>query len=170
MIDIAEPGSTMHPRTKFRQDLLNFVLKLQREGHDNILMGDFNEVYGSDPDGSSKFATFAGGRTRIDCEYVFMSPKPAAAVANCGYESPSFRFQVDHRGFFVDFVTDQLFGNVAPVLAAPASRNLVSCDRQNCARYIAAKYKYLYEHIWFRRLEALTHGPSGRQPVLVADP
>jgi hypothetical protein len=120
MINISEPGSNIHPMTKFHQDLLNFVLKLQQEGHDNILMGDFNEVYGSDPDGllhiantcslidimhrrlgSSKFATLAGGRGRID--YFLMSQKPAATVAKCEYESPSFRFKGYHRGFFVDF-------------------------------------------------------------------
>jgi hypothetical protein len=173
MINISDPTSSMHPREKFRMDLLTFVQELQQKGHDIILMGDFNEAFGSDPTGlmhiastcalidvlhqrigSTQFATFSGGRTRID--YVLMSHTPAAAVRHCGYEPPTYRFQGDHRGFFLDFDTDKLFGNTTPVLAQPASRNIVSSDRQNCAYYVEAKYKYLQDHRWFQRMASLS--------------
>ena len=172
MISISDPNSSMHPRTKFRIDILAFIQKRQRERHDIILMGDFNEAYGADPSGlmhiastcalvdvfhqrigSTQFATFSGGRARID--YVLMSHNPATAVRHCGYEPPGFRFQGDHRGFFLDFDTDKLFGNTTPILAPPASRNIVSSDRQNCARYVEAKYKYLKDHRWFQRLSSI---------------
>jgi endonuclease/exonuclease/phosphatase family metal-dependent hydrolase len=97
-------------------------------------MGDFNEPYGSVPSGivhiaascslvdvlhrsigSSKVATYSVGRSRID--YVLMSPHAAAAVRHCGYEPPDFRFKGDHRGFFLDFDTNKLFGNIKPTLA-----------------------------------------------------
>jgi exonuclease III len=44
-----EPGSSMHPRAKFRVDLLAFIKELQKDGHEVILIGDFNEAFGSDP-------------------------------------------------------------------------------------------------------------------------
>jgi endonuclease/exonuclease/phosphatase (EEP) superfamily protein YafD len=182
MIDAETPGSTTHPRTKFRKDLLEFVLQLQNEGHDIILMGDFNEVYGADPDGIlhigiqcnlidimdrrlgfSNFATHATGRARID--YVLMSSTPAAAVVRGGYEPPGFRFFGDHRGLFLDFATDKLFGDITPILASPASRILVSSDKENCARYIEAKYRYLQDHNWFQRLETLSKDPSPNHQI-----
>jgi hypothetical protein len=104
-------------------------------------MSDFNEAYGADPlglmriastyallnvlhqrIGSTQFATFSGGRARMD--YVLMSHNPAAAVRHYGYESPGFRFQGDHRSFVFDADTDKLFGNTIPLLAPPASRNI----------------------------------------------
>jgi exonuclease III len=51
MIDISDPTSPMHPREKFHVDLLAFVQQRQHEGHDIILMGDFNEANESDPTG-----------------------------------------------------------------------------------------------------------------------
>jgi hypothetical protein len=126
-------------------------------------MGDFNEEYGSDPDGmvhlaticnlqdvlddrtgSSKFATFIGGRKRID--YVLMPAGPANALCLGGYESPSYRFKGDYRGFFLDFDTTKLFGNTTPKLASPASRSVRSNDHPTCARFVEAKYKYLSDH------------------------
>jgi endonuclease/exonuclease/phosphatase family metal-dependent hydrolase len=75
-----------------------------------VLMGDFNEEYGADPEGmieiatvcslvdvfhrrlsTSQFATFIGGRTRID--YALVSAGPAAAVRQCGFEPPAFSLQ-----------------------------------------------------------------------------
>jgi hypothetical protein len=85
-----------------------------------------------------------------------MSPDAAAAVRHCGYEPPDFRFKGDHRGFFLDFDTSRLFGNKTPTLASLASRNIVSNDRQNCARYIQAKYDYLKDHRWFQRMASLS--------------
>jgi hypothetical protein len=85
MINISEPQSTVHPRAKFRLDLHAFLQTLQQQGHEIILMGDFNEICGSDPSGmmhiassctlvdilhrrigTSSLATFEGGRSRID--------------------------------------------------------------------------------------------------------
>jgi hypothetical protein len=146
MINITDPQSTVHPRAKFRLDLHTFLQTLQQKGHEIILMEDFNEVFGSDPSGmihiassctlvvilhrrigASSFATFVGGRSRFD--YVLMSQNAASALRHGGYEPPGFRFKGDHRGFCLDFDTNTLFGNVAPVMPPSASRNLVSNDR-----------------------------------------
>jgi hypothetical protein len=136
-------------------------------------MGGFNEVFGSNPVcmihiassctlvdifhrriGTSNFATFVGGRSGID--YVLMSQNAASALRHGGYEPPDFRFKGDRRAFFLDFDTNTLFGNIAPVMSPSAFRNLVSNERQNCARYVHAKYAYLLEHHWFQRMSYLT--------------
>ena len=45
------------PRTAFRRDLHSFIQKCQREdGHDILLLGDFNERLGEDPCGMSRIA------------------------------------------------------------------------------------------------------------------
>jgi hypothetical protein len=138
MIKITDPQSTVNPRAKFRLELHAFLQTLHQKGHKIILMGDFNEVFGSDPSGmihiassctlvvilhrrigASSFATFVGGRSRFD--YVLMSQNAESALRHGGYEPPGFRFKGDHRGFCLDFDTNTLFGNVAPVIF-PQSR------------------------------------------------
>jgi hypothetical protein len=107
MIQTADPKSTEHPRHRFRKDLLTFIRNLEQDNHH---MGDFNEEYGADPEGmieiatvcslvdvfhrrlgTSQFATFIGGRTRIDSALVLAGP--AAAVRQCGFEPPAFSLQ-----------------------------------------------------------------------------
>jgi hypothetical protein len=56
MINVSDPSLSRHPRTQFRLDLLAFIQALQREVHDVILTGDFNEPYGSDPSGTVHIA------------------------------------------------------------------------------------------------------------------
>jgi hypothetical protein len=89
MIQTTDPKSTEHPRHRFRKDLLTFIQNLQEDNHEIVLMGVFNEEYGADPEGmieiatvcslvdvfhrllgTSQFATFIGGRTRIDYALV----------------------------------------------------------------------------------------------------
>jgi hypothetical protein len=49
--------------------------------------------------GTSQFATFIVGRTRID--YALVSAGLAAAVRQCGFEPLAFRLKSDHRGLFL---------------------------------------------------------------------
>jgi hypothetical protein len=129
---------------------------------------DFNEVFGSYPSGTMHNAsscTLADILHRalehpalqlswVDVPVLIMSA--ARALRHGGYEPPDFRFKGDHRGFFVDFDTNTLFGNDAPFMSPSASRNLVSNDRQNFARYVHAKYASLLEHRLFQRMSCLT--------------
>ena len=43
MINMLDPSSSMHPRAKFRVDLLAFIQKLQKDEHDIVLVGDFTK-------------------------------------------------------------------------------------------------------------------------------
>jgi exonuclease III len=60
MINFSDPMSSIHPITKFRIDLLAFVQERQEEGHDIILMGDFNEAFGSHQTGLMHIASTCG--------------------------------------------------------------------------------------------------------------
>jgi hypothetical protein len=57
----------------------------------------------------------------------------------------------------LDFDTNRLFGNITPTLASLASRNVISNDRQNCARYIQQKkYEYLKDQRYIQRMASLS--------------
>ena len=102
-----------NPRKAFRRDLLSFLKKLQSDGDDLLLMGDFNEPLGSEADGmtflaaelnlidlfdshnsSTKPATYARGSTRLD--YALATDKVVASVRHAGYEPFNNRFPTDH--------------------------------------------------------------------------
>ena len=51
---------TDNPRVTFRRDLLQQLQQYRQEGIEFLLVGDFNESYGSDPDGISSIAGTLG--------------------------------------------------------------------------------------------------------------
>ena len=177
MMQEADPYNTRHPREQFRYDLLQFLRQLQHQRHDILLMGDFNEALGSEPSGmyhiagvcalvdllrlkigTTDFNTYVGGSERID--YVLASPRLVSACTSCGYEPVKFRFPGDHRGIFMDFDTNSLFGNSTVPLPPPHSRHIHSRHETNRERYVCAKHAYLLNHQWFERLDALISAPS----------
>ena len=173
VIQQEDPASTCHPRQRFRTDIQAYIQSLQHRNHEILLVGDFNEVLGSDALGMQKvatecalldifqhrighqnFGTYAGGSTRID--YALGTARFVTALRQGGYETVAFRFpSSDHRGLFLDFDTTLLFGNSTPPLATPASRHINSRDRRNCIQFVNAKHKYLHDHRWFERLNDL---------------
>jgi hypothetical protein len=110
------------------------------EGHELLLVGDFIESIGSEIDGISKMvadmnlidlmkfchttqqslATYSRGKSRLD--YGLATQRIAYAMTKCGYEPFNSRFPTDHRAYYFDFSTDQLFGSETQILANPASR------------------------------------------------
>ena len=116
------------PRKAFKRDLRLFIQECLKEGHEILLVGDFNESLGSEIDGMSKMAadlnlidlmkvrhtqsspaTYSRGRSRLD--YGLATQHVASSMTKCGYESFNSRFPTDHRAYFFDFSTDQLFGS-----------------------------------------------------------
>lgn len=167
---IEENSTAKHPREKFRIDLSALVKDLRQQNHKVILMGDFNEEFGSEQDGMkavaaagdlidlmgsrlrhSSFSTYVGGTKRID--YVLASPAVVTACVHAGYDPFKYRFQGDHRGLYMDFDTAVLFGSDTPTLAPPSRRILSSKHKANRDRYLTAKHKYLKDHNWYDRLE-----------------
>ncbi len=80
--------------------------------------------------------TYIRGSTRID--FALISPELTDAVSACGYESYHQRIKSDHRGFFLDFNTEILFGNETPALAPMSLRDFLSKNPANNTAYIQA--------------------------------
>ncbi len=93
---------TLNPRTAFRRDLNEYIHKCKEAHHKILLLGDFNEPFGTDQDGMPKIAaahqlidlmsarhssippaTYARGRTRLD--YALATHHVAHALTSAGY-------------------------------------------------------------------------------------
>ena len=118
---------TTSPRVAFRRDLKHFIKACRDASHEILLVGDFNESVGNDPEGMSKFlvecelvnimtrrhskplpSTYSRGRRCLD--YAFATEQVANAVTNAGYEPFNIRYPTDHRTYFIDLATSELFG------------------------------------------------------------
>jgi hypothetical protein len=169
------------PKEAFCRDLQAIVRKLQAEGHDIILTGDFNEVLGEHQGGITRIATecqlvdvmsakhpntahpatFMRGRTRID--YVLTTPRVLDAVRYCEYEEFQQQIHTDHRTYYVDFDTATLFGTPLQVLAKFAARGLHSYNVKQNTRYIETKYSLLQAQNAFERSKSLNDPGDGHQ-------
>jgi exonuclease III len=109
-----EGRSNPNPRKIFIDDLCILVSDLRRNGHAMILMGDFNEQLGSDPNGMAsvlmagglidshftrhglddKPSTYARGHTRVD--YIFMSARLKPYLLRAGIKPFNQRIYADH--------------------------------------------------------------------------
>ena len=149
-----------NPRVAFRQDLTKAISAYQRQHYDILLAGDFNEPLGADPDGMTKLATtcqlvdimasrnsskapatFARGTTRLD--YALASPRVCNALIKAGYESFNSRIPSDHRGFFMDFQSNKLFGSETQQLVDRSRRKLSTSNHKQVTSYIRRKHELL---------------------------
>ena len=165
-----------NPRTAFRRDLRIMLAEYKEKGYLIILMGDFNEPFGSDPDGITKVAadiglidimrrrhsstppaTYARGSTRLD--YILTSPEVWDSVCATGYDEFNSRIPSDHRGFFLDLDTAILFGSETQALASIPRRGLETRNIHQMTEYIRHKHKLFTEHNVFKGAEQLlVHG------------
>jgi hypothetical protein len=166
------------PRKFFHRDLTEFIRVSKSRQELIILVGDFNEPM-TEQSSMARIAskhqlvdilfqrnshlpepnTYARGSTRID--YALVSPELTDAVTECGYEPFHQRIKSDHRGFFLDFDTELLFGNSTPTLAPMSSRDFTSKNPANNSQYIIAKHAHLEEQDFFRHLAELQALPTG---------
>ncbi len=140
-----------------------------------MLVGDFNEEFGSDPDGmsfvagelklvnlstcrhSSKVpATYARGSKKC-LDYELGSMRFKDAMISMGYDAFNARLSSNHRGFFIDFHTDALFGSPTQDLATPMRRMLKANNTHQVTAYIDAMYELHLKHNAFERCKRLTH-------------
>jgi hypothetical protein len=167
-----------NPRKYFHRDLNEFVRKAITRKEQIILVGDFNEPM-NERSSMSRIAakqglvdilfqrnsqspepnTYARGSTRID--YALISPDLTDAVKACGYEPFHQRVKSDHRGMFLDFDTQKLFGNDTQKLAPMALRDFTAKNPANNSTYIETKYNHLLEQRFFHSLQELQDKPHG---------
>jgi exonuclease III len=171
LIQAVDP--TTNPRTAFRRDLTKEIQNCREKGFAIILLGDFNEAFGSDPDGMVKIAmdndlvnvmetwnsnslpaTYARGNKCID--YVLASPDILPAIVSAGYEPFNEKFHTDHRAYFIDFDTTLLFGSTTQHLSSLEPRIMSSTNITQVTQYIRKKYELLEQHNAFSRSQQLT--------------
>ena len=168
----------LNPRTAFRRDLTIAIQSAQAQNQEVLLMGDFNEAFGSDPEGMTKVAvvcklidlmasrhsttppaTYARGRKRLD--YALGTSHVAQALLRAGYEPFNIRFHSDHRAYYLDFDTKLLFGTDTQALGAKEPRLLQSTNVKQNTDYIKLKYDLLVKHNAFARGDKLS-APGNR--------
>jgi hypothetical protein len=99
-------------------------------------------------------STYLRGKRRID--YILITQDISQAVAAIGYEPFHHTLATDHRGIFIDFYTDKLFGNATNPLPAPKLRPLQSKYLECRKSYIREATSHAHENIFFMRLTQLT--------------
>jgi hypothetical protein len=177
---IKENAAAIHPRTAFRNDLSTCLKQYQSKEVAILLVGDFNEALGTDPDGMTQIAgkyglidltgsrhptpppaTYARGSKRLD--YALASPLIAAAMEYAGYEAFNSRLVSDHRGYFIDFDTKKLFGAETQTLASRTNRGLASNNPVQVTAYIRQKHALLSACNAFNRANRLQHQGNRHQ-------
>ena len=162
-----------NPRSAFRRDLTIDLQTSLAEGYEILLLGDFNEAFGSDPNGLQKVAsdcglldlmslrhsstppaTYARGSTRLD--YALATNHDANALSMAGYEPFNSRFPSDHRSYFLDFDTQKLFGTETQSLGKHSDRILHSNNEAQSTQYLQEKYDLLLQHNAFARGDQLS--------------
>jgi hypothetical protein len=150
-------------------DLKTLLEGFLNQQHNILLMGDFNEDLETDSDdlrgatmglidltqvkiGHKNFSTHIDRQTRID--FAFATPRVVEACRHAGYEPFRHRFEMDHRGFYLDLDNVVLFGNQTAILQSPSHRGLTSKSFKHRKTYIASRWTYLHHHKWFERLRA----------------
>jgi len=179
--------STVHPRAAFIDDLISFISSLQREHHDIIVGGDWNDHLTSPnssvlrlcsslnltdpwlqfyPD-TPTFATHERGQHRIDSVYVSHNLLPM--VDSIGYSPVGLLSSSDHRAVFLKLSAAKLFGSRV-TLVPPNLRHVRSNDKQSVTTFIEAMYDHLSQHQAFKRSQALDSEedqPTPHQTTLV---
>jgi len=93
-----------------------------------------------------------------------ISPELLPAVAACGYKPFYSNILSDHRGVFIDFHTNQLFGNTIIPLAPQQLRDISTKRVHQVAPYIKYKYQHLLDHNWFNKIKELRLSHERGQP------
>ena len=171
--------ATHDPRKAFRRDLTKTLQAFQHNGHEIILVGDFNEKFTDDDEGMSKIAaecelidvmktvhpyltetpTYARGRTRLD--YALATPRIVTTVERCGYEPFNHRITSDHRTYFIDLDATRLFGTPIQEMARYSGRGLHANNLRQVTAYIQRKHEILSSQNAFVRAARLA-APGNR--------
>jgi hypothetical protein len=165
--------STTHPRTAFIDDLISFITSLQRDKHDIIVGGDWND-YLNAPNSSlvrlcttlqlvdpwlthfpenPSFATHERGTQRIDS--VLVSHSLLQTITTLGYSPVGLISSSDHRSLFISFSTERLFGQNPTSLNSPSQRSVRSNDKQSVTTFVESMYSHLIQHNVFERAKQL---------------
>ena len=165
--------SELCPRKHFIRDLKTLIQSLKLATHDIILMGDFNEEIGAQPDQMAsvmnagnltdaftfrhgldrEFPTYARGSRRVD--YILLSPRLLEYIRHTGAEPFNFRIFSDHRGLFVDFSMPGFFNRAPNILTKLQTRDLIYDCPRHIRLYLQKSAEYFIQHNIQERLQLL---------------
>jgi hypothetical protein len=161
------------PHHNFREDIIRFIKAQQACGYLLILAGDFNEHINANHTNlqhisqrcqlldisKQKFphhdepSAYIRGSTRID--YTLIRRRLSPAIEEDGYEPFHYTTPTDHRGMYIDFNTDKLFGNKTNTMHSAKARLLNSKYPLGHKTYIQAAAGHARQHNVFKRLQTL---------------
>jgi hypothetical protein len=166
-------GSDPKPSCRLIQNLGAPVTDLRQQGHDMIIMGNFNEEVGIDPQGMSSVVTIGGlidahisrhgikhepatyARGHIHTEYMFISERLQLYIMRAGIEAFNQRIFSDHSGMFLDLSLPGLFDRSLTTLASPSNRHLCAINPKHVQKYIRKLHDYIQQHLVLQRLEEI---------------
>jgi hypothetical protein len=172
------------PRHDFWHDLIRFITSLQVRGNLISLARDFNEhildnntslqqisqqcqlvdIWKHKFPKNEEPASYIRGSKRIDCTLISRDLSPA--VTAVGYELFHHASATDHRGMYIDFYTNQLFGNNTKQLKSAQSRHLNSKYPLGRKTYIQAASDHTHDQNLFAHLQPLLDGKHCEDALL----
>jgi len=159
-------------RKKVLSDLLEFVHKLQRDGHDLVVGIDANEksdvgtglarflldsnlVDAHNPDGDIADIPKTYQRSKEKIDFVLISPRLREAVVSASILPICDGYLSDHRALVVDFDPFIVFGSDTSDLVPPRERRIVSTNPRTVSPYIEAIRQQFAYHKIVKRVAAL---------------
>ena len=162
-----------NPRKSFWTDLSRHIQNLQESAHLIIVVGDFNTSYSinnSNPlsnlrsscnllDAVSNFhdcshqTSYSRGTTIID--YCLVSTELLPCIRASGYLPLHFFSYSDHRGLYVDFDSNALFGGSPPKISKPTARFVNSRDSHSTSKFLNRLKTYWANHSLSARVTRL---------------
>jgi exonuclease III len=162
----------LNPRRAFIHDLTQTIQHHQSRGDHIILVGDFNDPTNEDH-GITSLATECGlidlfgarlgttlapntyQRSQNRLDYALVSPHLLPTIKTAGYDPFGYRLASDHRGFYIDFDSQQLFSYQPSPLASIPKRDFHSKQPGVIHKYIVAATSHLESHNIEARLKDL---------------
>jgi hypothetical protein len=139
----------------------------------SILLSDFNEEVGIDPQGMSSVLTTGGlidahisrhgiehepatyARGHIHTDYMFISERLQPYIMRAGIEPFNQHIFSDHSGMFLDLSLPGLFDRSLTTLASPSNHHLCVINPKHIQKYIRKLHDYMQQHLVLQRLEEI---------------
>jgi endonuclease/exonuclease/phosphatase family metal-dependent hydrolase len=174
------------PRKRFISDLRAELISVQRADTTFIVLGDFNETIGTDPDlmasicssiglseavehlhpAAENIPTYNRGRRRLD--YCLVSHSLLPAIAAAGLNQFHEISSSDHRALFLDLHMGQLFRLATPIVS-PSLRHINS-DSASAQRFVDLAYDHLIHNDTFNKYSNFAqHVNSTQNPHVLAN-
>jgi hypothetical protein len=175
-----------NPRSQFIKDLRQELDATSQMGSEIVLLGDFNEDFGSDPDLMASVCahsdlydvladrypdqidtpTYIRGRHRLD--YAFISHTLRDQVDGMGHNQYHQFYYSDHRAGFLDLADHASLRLSSPI--APNARRHIHSNSPLVAKFVTAVHKHLVATGTFHKFaNFLLDVDSDDKPYLTAN-